>query len=275
MKHSRFISTIFIISILIVPFLSTSTTSVNAVVGEESWDYQGVVTQQKFRVKITDTFSGDPSQMRTFLFCLDQDNITSVDALVALYGIQPIRNAPFYSSFFETTSLGATYGFNVTGEGMSWVTMTEDVMDNATAEYDEELAPIYTMIINKISYTHKTELFIGETGILRLPIHIARLNAQLGSVGIWQQINKDQTVINGNFTSYGADAPLYKDPQEPENPDYWCPQYNVSIAQDFQRTSLPRTHSLSVAFPFLAIIAGFGSIIVLIAIKQTIRRKKK
>jgi len=263
------------ISLLIAPFLSPSTTTINAVVGEKSWEFQGVVTQQKYRVKIVPSFSVDPLRMRTFLFCLEQDNITGVDVLVALHGIQPIRNAPHYSEFFESTSLGGTYGFNVTGEGMSWVTMTEDVMDDESAEYDAVLAPIYQSIIDKISYTHKTELFIGETGILRLPINIVLLNSQLGNVGIWQQINKDKTVIFGNFTTYGAEAPLYTDPQEPENPDYWWPQYNVTIAQNFLRTSLPRTHSLKVAFPFLASIALFGGIIVILAINKTVRRIKK
>ncbi len=275
MKHSRLISITFIISLLIAPFLSPSTTTINAAVGEETWEFQGLVTQQKYRVKIVPSFSVDPLRMRTFLFCLEQDNITGVDALVALYGIQPIRNAPHYSDFFESTSLGGTYGFNITGEGMFWSTIDEDVMDGESAEYDAILAPIYQSIINKISYTHKDELFIGDTGILRLPINIVLLNSQPGSVGIWQQINKDQTVIYGNFTTYGAEAPLYKDPQEPENQDYWWPQYNVTIAQNFLRTSLPRTHNFKVAFPFLASIAIFGGIIVLLTIKQTVRRIKK
>ncbi|MCG3224845.1 MAG: hypothetical protein H7647_10285 [Candidatus Heimdallarchaeota archaeon] len=279
MKHSRFISIAFIISLLVAPFLSTSTTTVNAVVGEESWDYQGVVKQQKHRLKIIPSFSVDPFQMRTFLFCLDQDDITSVDALVALYGIQPIRDSPQYSDFFEITSLGGMYGFNVTGEGMSWVTMTEDVMDNGTAEYDEILAPIYETILTKLKYTHEelfvAELYVQSIFVLRLPIHIVLLNSQLGSVGLWQQINKDKTVIYGNFTTYGALAPLYTDPQEPENPDYWWPQYNVTIAQNFLRTSLPRTHSLTVSFPFLASLAAFGGIVVLLAIVQNVRRKNK
>lgn len=279
MKHSRFISIAFIISLLIAPFLSSSTTTIKAVAGEEKWEFQGVVTQQKYRVKIIPSFYVDPLQMRTFLFCLEQDNITGVDALVALHGIQPIRNAPKYSDFFETTSLGGTYGFNVTGEGMSWVTMTEDVMDNETAEYDEDLAPIYATIIRKIKYTHEDlfdpVLYNQSIYVLILPIHIVRFNTQLGSVGLWQQINKDQTIINGNFTTYGATAPLYTDPKEPDNSAYWWPQYNVTIAQNFQRTSLLRTHSLKVSFPFLASIAAFGSVVVLLAINQTIRRKRK
>ncbi len=279
MKHSRFISIAFIISLLVVPFLSSSTITVNAVVGDETWDYQGVVTQQKNRVKVTPSYIVDPLQMRTFLFCLEQDNITGVDALVALHGIQPIRNAPFYSDFFETTSLGGLYGFNVTGEGMSWVTMTEDVMDNGTAEYDEDLAIIYETIINKIKYTHEElfdpVLYAAFIYVLELPIHIVRFNTQQGSVGIWQQINKDQTVINGNFTTYGGDLPLYTDPQEPDNTDYWWPQYNVTIAQNFQRTSLPGTHSLGVAFPFLASVAAIGGIAILVTINLIIRRKRK
>jgi hypothetical protein len=278
-KHSRFISIAFIISLLVAPFLSTSTTTVNAVVGEESWDYQGVVKQQKHRLKIIPSFSVDPFQMRTFLFCLDQDDITGVDALVALYGIQPIRDSPQYSDFFESTSLGGMYGFNVTGEGMTWVTMTEDVMDNATAEYDEILAPIYETILSKLKYTHEelfvAELYVQSIFVLRLPIHIVLLNSQIGSVGLWQQINKDKTVIYGNFTTYGALAPLYTDPQEPENPDCWWPQYNVTIAQNYLRTSLPRTHSLTVSFPFLASLAAFGGIVVLLAIVQNGRRKNK
>ena len=269
----------FIISLLIAPFLSSSTTAINAVVGDEKWAFQGVITQQKNRVKITPSYDVDPLQMRTFLFCLEQDNITGVDTLVALHGIQPIRNAPHYSDFFEITSLGATYGFNATGEGMLWVAMTEDVMDNGTAEYDEYLAIVYATIINKIKYTNE-DLFVPELYeqfiyVLRLPIHIVRLNTQIGSVGLWQQINKDQTIIDGNFTTYGATAPLYTDPKEPDNSAYWWPQYNVTIAQNFQRTSLPRTHSLKVSFPFLASIAAFGSVVVLLAINQTIRRKRK
>ena len=279
MKHSRFISIAFIISLLVVPFLSSPTMTVNAAVGEETWDYQGVVTQQKYRVKVTPSYYVDPLQMRTFLFCLEQDNYTGVDSLVALHGIQPIRNAPFYSDFFESTSLGGTYGFNVTGEGMSWVTMTEDVMDNATAEYDEDLAVIYETIVEKIKYTHEElfdpVLYASYIYVLELPIHIVRFNSQLGSVGVWQQINKDQTVIYGNFTTYGGESPLYTDPKDPDNTDYWWPQYNVTIAQNFQRTSLPRTHSLYVAFPFLASIAAIGGIAILVATNQIIRRKRK
>ena len=272
MKHSRLISITFIITLLVIPFFTNFPSSTNAAVGDESWEFQGVVTQQKYRLKILSSYTVDPYQMRTFLFCLDQDNTTGVDALVALYGLQPIRNAPFYSDFFESTSLGGTYGFNVTGEGISWVSMTEDVMDNETAEYNAELAPIYETIVNRIRYTH-TELFLGEN--LRLPINIVQLNKRVGSVGLWQQINKDQTVINGNFTTYGASQPLYTDPQEPENQDYWWPKYNVSIAQNFQRTSLPRTHSFQVSFPFLAAIASFGGLVVIIGLNQLIRRKKK
>ncbi len=272
MKHSRLISITFIILLLIAPFLSTPTTTINADVGEESWDYQGEVTQQKYRLKFTPSFAVNPLQMRIFVYFLEQDNITGVDVIVALYGIQPIRNAPKYSDFFETTSLGGTYGFNVTGEGMSWVSMTEDVMDNETAEYDEDLAIIYEAIVDRIDITH-AELFVNET--LRLPIHTVILNSRIGGVGLWQQINKDQTVINGNFTTFGATAPLYTDPKEPENQDYWWPKYNMTIAQNFQRTAVLRTHSLIVAFPFLASIAAFGGIVVLLAINQTIRRKRK
>ncbi len=279
MKQSRFISIAFIVSLLIAPFLSSSTVTINAVVGEEKWEFQGVVTQQKYRVKVIPSYYVDPLQTRTFLFCLEQDDITGVDALVALHGIQPIRNAPQYSDFFETTSLRGKYGFNVTSEGISWVTMTEDVMDNETAEYDEELAPIYATIINKIKYTHEelfdSELYAQLIYKLRLPIHIVRLNTQIGSVGIWQQINKDQTIIYGNFTTYGGESPLYTDPQEPENTDYWWPQYNVTIAQNFKRLSLSRTHSLRVAFPFLASIAAVGGIAILIATNQVTRRKRK
>ena len=279
MKHSRLISVTFIISILIAPFFSPSATTINAVVGEETWEFQGFVTQQKYRVKITTAHAIDPLRTRTFLFCLEQDNIAGVDVIVALYGVQPIRNAPKYSDFFESTSLGGEYGFNITGEGMSWVTMTEDVMDNETAEYDEDLAIVYETIINKIKYTHSElfdpVLYSQLIYVLNLPIHIALLNSQIGSVGVWQQINKDQTVIYGNFTTYGAELPLYTDPQEPENPDYWWPDYNVTISQNYLRTALPGTHSLKVTFPFLAYIAAFGGIVVLLAINQTIRRKRK
>lgn len=279
MKRSRFISIAFIISLLVAPFLSTSATTINAVIGEESWDFQGVVKQQRNRLKIIPSYTVDPLQMRTFLFCLDQDDITGVDVMVALYGIQPIRDSPDYSDFFEITSLGGMYGFNLTGEGMSWVTMTEDVMDNETAEYDEFLAPIYETIVNKIKYSHP-ELFVAELYeqliyVLKLPINIAILTSQIGNIGIWQQMNKDQTIIYGNFTTYGATKPLYTDPQDPENPDYWWPQYNVTIAQNFLRTSLLRTHSLKVAFPFIASLAAFGGIVLLLAIVQTVRRKNK
>ncbi|MBY9001482.1 MAG: hypothetical protein KGD64_11235 [Candidatus Heimdallarchaeota archaeon] len=273
MKYSRLISITFIISLVIATFFSLSSTAVNTVImGDDTWDFQGEVTQQKHRVKIIPSFAVDPLQMRTFLFCLEQDNITGVDVLVALYGVQPIRNAPYYSDFFETTSVGGTYGFNLTVSGISWVIMTENVMDNETAEYDEELAPIYDTIVDKIRYSH-LELFSGDN--LILPIHIAVLTKQTGSVGIWQQINKDQTVINGNLTTFGADNPMYTDPKEPENEDYWWPKYNMSIVQNFQRTSLPRTHSLSVAFPFVASLAAFGGIIVIIAVSQTTKRKNK
>ena len=163
MKYSRLISLTFIVSLVIAPFFSLTSIAVNAAVGDEIWDFQGVVTQQKHRVKVIPVFDVDPFQMRTFLFCLEQGNITGTDTLVALYGIQPIRNAPYYSDFFETTSLGGTYGFALTDQGISWISMTKDVMDNETAEYDEELAPIYNTIQQKFVIIMKSYLMVQVT----------------------------------------------------------------------------------------------------------------
>ena len=274
MNYSKQISLIFLCSLLVAPFVTTSTVAQESTLDADEWDYQGVISQQKYRLQILLSYEDDPYQTRTFVYCLDSDGIPGIDTLVALIGIQPIRNAPQYSAFFETTSVGGTYGFALRNDAISWITVDENVMDVNSSMYDEVLAPIYEEIEDKVDYGYD-DIYDGDTDRIIYPIHFAKLNSIVGSVGDWQQINRDQTIINGNFTTYGLESPLYRDPQDPDNEDLWWPDYNVTIAQNFQRSSLPRTHSFNVDFPFIASLSAFGAIILVLLVSHKIRRKKQ
>ncbi len=253
----------------------------------DSWDYKGIINRQNHRIRYSPIYGLDPDMLRTFIFCLDDatDDDTDIDTIVALHGINPLRNAPHYSLIFESTSLGGEYGFNVSSElGMAWVDVEydSDVINASSSSYDLAIAEIYDFVKLSTIYSLKEEgLYDNYTNPVNLvfPVHIANFVTQTGIIGHWRQVNKDQTVINGNFTTFGADNPIFTGPVNETDPtnyaypeDQWWPQFNVTVAQNVERTSLPRTHSFQVNFPFTTIVASFALVLVIFTFVKKSRR---
>ena len=271
-----------------------------------NFEYQGIIREQKFRKKLVPSFYDDEThplydvfggyKQRSILFCFDSclDDDQDVDQLVVIYGVGTLRNAPLYSIDFEATELGGVYGLNVSEEsGIEWEILTPNVMDKNSSEYDPLHSGIYTLVVNQTWLTH-TEIYktrnpsIGYTanviyedwelwGFLENLENIifADLTKNIGSVGTWQQINKDETVINGNFTTFGPENPIYVDPQDENNTAYWWPTYNISIAQNIERTSLPRTNSFEISFSFIGVLIAFTVFATVYAILRISRRLRK
>ena len=271
-----------------------------------NFEYQGIVHEQKFRKKLVPSFYDDVShplydifggfRQRSFLFCFDScdDEDENIDQIVLIYGLGTLRNAPLYSIDFETTELGGVYGINVSHEsGVDWVTISPDVMDKASPEYDQFYSAIYTLIINQTYLSHE-EIYKERDPDLGYTLNIiyenwdlwglneslenivfADLTKNTGNIGKWQQINKDETVINGNFTTYGPEYPIFVDPQDENNTAYWWPTYNISIAVNVERTSLPRTNSFEIDYSFMGVLLAFSILSTVFVITRIIRRSKK
>ncbi len=269
------------------PFVkNTITPTSGELVFTENWDYKGITNQQAHRIKyipiyptdgVTKSVVEDPYVLRTFIFLLDDvnDDDLNPDTIVALHGINEIRNAPYASIFWEEPSPGAEYGFNVSKEnGMEWINVLEDspIINSSSSSYNEEIYFIFQRVMIKIiAFSY---LFSG--GVLAVPVHIAYLVNQTGVVGHWQQIKKDQTIINGNFTTYGQDNPLFVGPpHDPYPEEEWWPQTNITVAQNVDRTSRPRTHSIEVDFQFMSVLTTLGLALMILTIVKRIRRIKK
>ncbi len=284
MKKNKLISLTLILAFLAVPFAIHQSSPVTGVFEFTNvWDYQGILNRQNHRIRYIPPFGLDNYRRRTFIFCLDSvdDEVKEINIMVAMHGINALRNAPLYSLFFEESSLGGKYGFNVSAEaGMSWydVYWYSDIINASTVSYDPAIADIYDVVVSSTQYT-LPELYDPSDHLI-FPVHIANFVSQTGVVGHWQQINKDQTVINGNFTTFGPDNPIFTGPvnaTDPTNYAYpeedWWPQFNITVAQNVQRTSLPRTHSFQVDFPFTALIASFALAIMIFTSARRNRRK--
>lgn len=271
-----------------------------------NFQYQGVIREQKFRKKLIPSFYDDESnplydifggyKQRSFLFCFDScsDDDEDIDQIVVIYGVGTLRNAPLYSIDFEYTELDGVYGLNVSKEkGVDWIELSPNVMNKTSPEYDQFHSAIYTLVVNQTWLTH-TEIYnerdpdLGYTlgfiyenwdlwGLNETleNIVLADLTQNTGNIGTWQQINKDQTVINGNFTTFGPENPIFIDPQDEYNAAYWWPKYNISIAQNVERTSLPRTNSFEIDFPFMGVLLAFSVFSMVFVFTRTIRRTKK
>jgi len=299
--------------VILVSLLTSSLAYINVQAQEEkcptlrgNFEYQGIIQEQKFRKKLVPSFYDDETnplydifggyKQRSFLFCFDScDDIDEdIDQIIILYGIGTLRNAPLYSIDFETTELGGIYGLNVSEEnGVNWVTFSPNVMNKSLPEYDPFYSAIYTLVVNQTWLTH-TDLYkerddeIGYTTNLiyeewelwgikeELENFIfADLTQNTGVVGSWQQINKDETVINGNFSTFGPANPVYVDPQDENNTALWWPTYNISIAQNVERTSLPRTNSFEINFSFIGVLITFAVFSTIYAITRLSRRLRK
>ena len=289
MKNSKLICLTIILTFIIAPATNNQMVPVQ---GDfeftEIWDYKGIITRQNRRIRYTPIFGINPSMLRTFIFFLDDanDTDTDIDTIVALHGINPLRNAPLHSLIFESTSIGAEYGFNVSSEaGMEWVDVDydSDVVNSSSSSYDPAIEEIYDIVTESSKYS-LPELYDNITfpTYLVFPVHIANFVTQTGIVGHWRQINKDQTVINGNFTTFGADNPIFTGPVNETDPtdiaypeDQWWPQFNVTVAQNVERTSRPRTHSFQVNFPFTTIVASFALVFLIFTFVKKSRRKTR
>ena len=253
----------------------------------DEWDFSGTRHLPKHRQMVFPIGEVDPYRMRTFVFLLDTDGYRdTVETIVAIYGVQSIRNAPFYSEFFEETTvvgLRANYSFEIAeNSGIQWKILNYDDTDNTSIGYDPKYHFLYDEIVGKLKYRFP-ELFVQvgstTTDEITMDINLAYLTEVTGLVGHWQIIYEDGTLVNGNFTTYGPTNPIFWGPGENttdsrayEAGDYW-PDYNLTIAQNVERSSLPRTHSMSVSFPFLFVASSFAVIVLLIAMKGKLRRK--
>lgn len=308
MRYTKIACLVILVSLLASPFanFNINAQEEKCPVLRGNFEYQGIVHEQKFRKKLVPSFYGDEShplydifggfKHRSFLFCFDSclDDDEDIDQLVVIYGVGTLRNAPLYSIDFESTELGGVYGLNVSLEnGIDWVTISPNVMNKTLPEYDQFYSAIYTLVVNQTYLTH-TEIYKerdDEIGYTQKVIYedwdlwgftenleniiFADLTQSTGYVGTWQQINKDQTVINGNFSTFGPDNPIFVDPQDENNTAYWWPTYNISIAQNVERTSLPRTNSFEIDFSFMGVLIAFSIFSTVFALTRTIRRSKK
>ena len=100
--------------------------------------------------------------------------------------------------------------------------------------------------------------------------------AQTGVVGHWRMIKPDKTVIHGNFTTYGAENPIFVGPVLDPYPQHqWWPQFNVTVAQNVERTSLPRTHTIGIDYPFLSAVVSVAIAITITVSVNRLRRKRQ
>ncbi|MHA1199686.1 MAG: hypothetical protein ACTSQF_10200 [Candidatus Heimdallarchaeaceae archaeon] len=293
MKYPKIICLTLVLSFLFTPFVNDNLAPTSGqLVFTENWDFKGMINQQSHRVKYIPLFPTDgvsksviedPNVLRTFIFFLDdiEDTDKDPDSIVALHGINEIRNAPLASIFWEEPAPGAQYGFNVSTEnGIEWIDVWGDspIVNSSSSQYNQEIDFIYRRVLLK-AIAFATNEFLFDDPISRnllVPVHIAYLVNRTGVVGHWQQINKDQTIINGNFTTFGPDNPIFVGPlHDPYPEDEWWPGYNITVAQNVDRTSRPRTHSLEVDFQFISILATIGITLTIFTLIKRIRRIKK
>jgi len=242
---------------------------------EYFWEFSGVRHFPKHRQVLIPNLAEDPYRIRTFIYALDQDLNNFVDLLVAIHGVQPIRNAPSFSDFFEETQVqgnGANYSFTINEvSGLSWMAITP--ANKAT--FDNKTQDIYDGIVDKLGSPLVSLPEIWSGSELSLPVHLADFTRVVGSVGFWQIIYEDGTLVNGNFTTYGPENPLPSFSTERNTTAYDWPDYNLTVAENVERSSLPRTHSFSVSFPFVSVIISFSTIIAVLTIINVKRRRKR
>jgi len=273
MKHFRVLE-FTIILMLLIGTLGFYATFADTDEEEIDWEYAGIVRTQSDRLKIESSY--DLHRLQLHLFLLEDIEDEQTINLVAIYGIRPIMNAPLYSENFEITSAGATYKFKLLDEkGITWTNIS--TFDVNHTEYNPDIALFILDIRVRLSShpeffeAEPYELFPNLYGNLTKTIYLANLTSNTGEVGLWEQVRKDGTIIRGSFHTYGLDDPLYVD----EENDYIWPDYNITVAKDVYRSSLPRTHSFKVAFPFLSFSFAIGTVAILITLFSNIRRRKR
>ena len=244
---------------------------------EIAWKYNGIRHFPKHRQIVIPSLYEDPYKIRTFVYVLDQNDDGVEDLIVALHGIQSIRNAPSFSDFFEETKVqgnGGNYSFAINeASGLTWVEITADNV----ITFDNKTQDIYERIVDKLDPPLTTRLFPDLWDAydhLILPVQLVDFTLVVGSVGFWQIIYEDGTLVNGNFTTYGPANPLPTFTNERNTTLYEWPDYNLTVAENVERSSLPRTHSFSVSYSFLSVIISFSTIVAIYTIIYTKRRRK-
>ncbi len=282
MKHTKSICFVLIILFIFTPVLHKEALAAEHPFVQE-WDFSGTRHLPKHRQMVFPIGALDPYRMRTFVYLLDTDGYRdTVEKIVAIYGVQSIRNAPFYSEFFEETTvvgLRANYSFKIDENcGIEWKVLTYEDTDVNSSGYDPKYHFVYDQIGSKLKYRFP-ELFDDDE--ILMDINLAYLTEVSGLVGHWQIIYEDGTLVNGNFTTFGPTKPIFwgpgqntTDPRSYPADEHW-PDYNLTIAQNVERSSLPRTHSMSVSFPFLFVTSSLAVIVFLLVVKRKIRRKQK
>lgn len=269
MKHFRVLE-FTIILMLLMGTLGFYTTFADTDEEEIDWEYTGIIKTQSDRLKLESSY--DPYSIQLHLFLLNDTEEEQTIHLVAIYGIRPIMNAPLYSENFDITSAGAKYKFKLHADkGITWTNITTFDVNNT--EYNPDIA-LFIEIIRIRLYKHP-EFFGGSeetiTANLTQTIHLANLTSNIGEVGLWEQVRKDGTIIRGTFHTYGLEEPLY----ENEEIGYKWPDYNITIATDLYRSSLPRTHLVKLSFSFLSFSFALGTAAILITLFSNIRRRKR
>ena len=287
MKYPKMVCSVIMLIVLLTPLVSFTMKPVKGIEFTANWDYTGMITKQTYRSKMVPDYVNeteisvafDALRMRTFIFILDDplDDDTEPDSIVVLHGIGPIRNAPLYSYFFEEPGIaGEQYSFNVSRDSdVDWIDIDPDsaIINPIEPVYNAEYHLIYERV--KFKTIAFSELYTNGTD-LKYTVHLANFISETGVVGHWQKLYKDKTVVNGNFTTFGADNPLFiGPPHDPFPEEQWWPQFNITIAQNVERTSLPGTHSLAVNYPFLSVISTFTIGLIIVFSAKRRRRNKK
>lgn len=242
---------------------------------EIDWEFNGIRHYPKHRQTVIPSIYEDPYRIRTFVYALDTTDDGFVDLIVALHGIQSIRNAPGFSDFFEESKVqgnGGNYSFAINEvSGLEWMYITPVNV----VTFDNKTQDIYARIVDKLDSPLVSLPEIWSGSDLRLPVHLVDFTLVVGPVGHWQIIYEDGTLVNGNFTTYGPANPLPSFSTERNTTLYDWPYYNLTVAENVERSSLPRTHSFSVSFPFLSVIISFSTIIAIYTFIYTKRRRRR
>ncbi len=247
-------------------FSSTNMTS--AQIEEDiRWDYSGYIRQQTDRGIITED---SPFRLNYYYHLFYDEETEQIDSIVVIYGLRPIINAPHYSKFFDkgVTQTHFSYWLNKS-VNLKWINVTYDMCFNeASPDYNPEFQYVYNATTSNAFVKNTKDIW--QAGKLKYPIHFANLSSVQGEdLGEWKMIKSDGTIIRGQFTTYGTNYPLYNNSKT----HYIWPYYNITVAQDSFRSSLPRSYSVEVPFPFSIVIIASITVAIIMR-KNNLRRQK-
>ncbi|UJG40657.1 MAG: hypothetical protein K9W45_12580 [Candidatus Heimdallarchaeum aukensis] len=270
MKKHYVLALVFIISL---SFSLTPKLNISAQIEEEEidWDYSGLIKFQADRIKFDED---SPIKLRYYYHLFYNEETETVESLVVLYGLRPIISAPYYSKFFSegATYTRFSYWLNDSYD-IDWIDITyESVTDETSENYAPEYLTVYNAIANNSLFKTRSDVW-ERTGVIKFPIHFANLSSVIGeTIGLWEIIQRDGTIIRGQFTTYGKTNPIFEDPKS----SYTWPDYNVTVAQDIERSSLPREHSVRVPYSLTStVLASFALTLFLNVLKRSKKKEMK